>query len=98
MLRKEHMINLRTFVAAVGALGGIVLAGGGTGQAFAESEPAKCVEDSSGNVRCVQVSEYRLTDKDGKYQIVNRQSVACSSPGSSQIGCNVSRNVPMRQS
>ncbi|MBJ6632556.1 hypothetical protein [Streptomyces sp. I5] len=84
----------KKIVAAVGFLAGIVLAGVGAGQAFAESGPAKCVEDSSGNVRCVQVSEYRFTEKDGKYEIVNRQSVTCSGPGSSEMSCNVDRAVP----
>ncbi|MFF6812286.1 hypothetical protein ACFZAG_20690 [Streptomyces sp. NPDC012403] len=89
------MFISKKIAATVGALGGIVLAGVGAGQAFAESEPAKCVEESNGNVRCVQVSEYVLTNKDGKYQVVNEQSVTCS--GSGEMSCSVSRGVPEQQ-
>ncbi|MFI8945216.1 hypothetical protein ACIGO6_01695 [Streptomyces sp. NPDC053750] len=90
------MFISKKIAATVGALGGIALAGMGAGQAFAENEPAKCVEASNGNVRCVQESEYVLTDKDGKYQIVNRQSVTCS--GSGEMSCSASGGVPKQQS
>ncbi|MER7191786.1 hypothetical protein [Streptomyces flaveolus] len=89
------MFISKKIAATVGALGGIVLAGMGAGQAFAEGEPAKCVEDSAGNTRCVQVSEYRLTGKDGKYELVNKQSSSCS--GSGEMSCNSSIVTPKRQ-
>lgn len=90
------MFISKKIAATVGALGGIALAGVGAGQAFAESEPAKCVEQSNGNVRCVQVSEYVITDKNGEYQVVNKQSVTCS--GSGEVSCTVSRGVPTQES
>ncbi|MFC8393428.1 MULTISPECIES: hypothetical protein [unclassified Streptomyces] len=86
------MFISKKIAATVGALGGIVLAGVGAGQAFAESEPAKCVEESNGNVRCVQVSEYVFTNKDGKYQVVNKQSVTCS--GAGELSCNSFATLP----
>ncbi|MFD7770142.1 hypothetical protein [Streptomyces sp. NPDC059787] len=89
------MFISKKIAVTVGALGGIVLAGMGASQAFAEGKPAKCVEDSNGNVRCVQVSDYVLTDKDGKYEITNKQAPSCS--GSGEISCTTSVTVSKQQ-
>ncbi|MDT0612813.1 hypothetical protein [Streptomyces lancefieldiae] len=80
------MFISKKIAATVGALGGIALAGVGAGHASAEGEPAKCVEDSNGNVRCVQKSEYRLTDEAGKFELVNKQSQTCS--GAGYVSCS----------
>ncbi|MFJ8540611.1 hypothetical protein ACIRFH_01080 [Streptomyces sp. NPDC093586] len=89
------MFISKKIAATVGALGGIALAGMGAGHAFAGSEPAKCVEDSNGNIRCVQVSEYRLTDKGGKVELVNKQSLTCSTAG--EMSCNTDVVLPKQK-
>jgi hypothetical protein len=89
------MFISKKVAATVGALGGIVLAGMGAGHAFADGESGKCVEDGKGNIRCVQVSEYRLTDKDGKVELVNKQSLTCSTSG--EMSCNTDVVLPKRQ-
>lgn len=90
------MFISKKIAATVGALGGIALAGMGVGQASAESEPAKCVEDSNGNVRCVLVSEYQLTNEDGNVQLVNRQSQSCSGSGG-EMSCNSTVVLPAKK-
>ncbi|MCG8968218.1 MULTISPECIES: hypothetical protein [Streptomyces] len=80
-------------IAVVGALGGLALAGIGAGQAFADGAP-KCVDDGRGNIRCVQKSEYRLTDKGGKLELVNKQSLTCSTSG--EMSCNTDVVLPKR--
>ncbi|MFE2281336.1 hypothetical protein ACFXAE_29705 [Streptomyces sp. NPDC059454] len=90
------MVTSKKIAAVAGVLGSLALVGAGAGHAFAESEPAKCVEDDKGNVRCVLVSEYRFTDKDGKVQVVSHSSQTCS--GSGYVSCSSNVVLPAKKS
>ncbi|MGW4023609.1 hypothetical protein [Streptomyces sp. NPDC005009] len=86
------MFISKKIAATVGILGGFALAGLGAGQALANGEPAKCVEDDNGNRRCVLVSEYQLTGEGGNIQVVNKQSQTCS--GTGEMACNSFITLP----
>ncbi|GAA2275764.1 hypothetical protein GCM10010415_49200 [Streptomyces atrovirens] len=90
------MFISKKIAVTAGILGSFALAGLGAGQALANGEAAKCVEDDNGNRRCVLVSEYKLTNEAGNVQIVNKQSQSCS--GSGEMSCNSFVTLPAKKS
>ncbi|MET8897174.1 hypothetical protein [Streptomyces albogriseolus] len=89
------MFISKKIAATVGILGSFALMGLGAGQALAEGEPAKCVEDDKGTRHCVLVSEYKLTDEGGNVHIVNKQSQTCSGRG--EVSCNSVVTLPAEE-
>ncbi|MEU5466046.1 hypothetical protein ACH4KU_03680 [Streptomyces althioticus] len=75
------MVKSKKIAAAMGVLGGVALFAFGAVQAVGAENPGTCTEDENGQVRCVQVSEYRVTETDGRVRIVNKTSQSCSGKG-----------------
>ncbi|MGR4849989.1 hypothetical protein [Streptomyces sp. LARHCF252] len=91
------MFNSKMIAAAAGILGGFALIGVGAVQASAQSGPGTCVQDSKGNVRCVQTSEYKVvTDKAGNVTVVNDSTQTCPS-SHGQVSCVDSVTVPVKR-
>ncbi|CAL9560342.1 hypothetical protein [Streptomyces sp. Tu 3180] len=82
------MFQSKKIAAAAGVLGSFALIGVGAVQAVgAEGRPGNCTEDEKGNVRCVQVSEHRITrGEDGKVRIDGKSSQTCSGSGA-ELSC-----------
>ncbi|MDT0395936.1 MULTISPECIES: hypothetical protein [Streptomyces] len=72
-------------IAAAGLLGSLAVIGLGAAQAVGADNPGNCTKDEQGHVRCVQVSEYRITEKSGKVRVGNEASQTCSGKG--QLTC-----------
>lgn len=90
------MLNSKkiTAAAAVGVLGGFALIGVGAVQAFGHAGPGTCVDDGKGHVRCVGVSEYKVTtDKGGTVHVVNESTQTCPS-SQSEVTCVSNVVVP----
>ncbi|MEU2900614.1 hypothetical protein ABZ690_35055 [Streptomyces sp. NPDC006967] len=85
------MIKSRSIASvAAGILAGFALTGAGAGPAAAEG-PGGCVDDGRGTVRCVQVTEERLTvDRDGTVRHVTNGSKPACSASAGSISCETS--------
>ncbi|MFG2514469.1 hypothetical protein [Streptomyces sp. NPDC048584] len=77
---KRLMFQLKR-IAAAGLVGSLAVIGLGAAQAAGADSPGNCTEDKQGHVRCVQVSEYRITEKSGKVRVGNEASQTCSGKG-----------------
>ncbi|CAL9442427.1 hypothetical protein C1708_21290 [Streptomyces sp. DH-12] len=76
------MVKLKKMVTtAASVLGSLVLLGFGAVQAVGVENPGTCTKDDKGNLRCVQVSEYSVTETDGGVRIDNNTSQNCSGKG-----------------
>lgn len=86
------MIKSRSIASvAAGVLAGFALIGAGTGPAAAAEGPGGCVDDGRGTVRCVQVTEERLTvDRDGTVRHVTNGSKPACSASAGSISCETS--------
>ncbi|WP_406330118.1 hypothetical protein [Streptomyces sp. NBC_00203] len=92
------MFNSKKITAVAGVLGSFALIGVGAVQAFGADGPGKCVDDGKGHIRCVQVSEYKLTtDKGGNVYLVNKSTQTCPT-AHSQVTCTSSVVVPGKKS
>ncbi|GAA1413756.1 hypothetical protein GCM10009601_00200 [Streptomyces thermospinosisporus] len=83
------MFSTKKIAAAAGVLSGLAFIGLGAGQAAATDAPGndKCVNDGKGNVRCVQVTEYRMkTDSLGNVLLKNKSEQSCPS-SKSRVTC-----------
>lgn len=83
-------------IAAAGLLGSLALIGLGAAQAVGAESPGTCTEDDKGHVRCVQVSEYRVTEQDGDVRVDNKTSQTCSGKG--ELTCSSTLAVEGEQS
>ncbi|GAA2578645.1 hypothetical protein GCM10010304_19860 [Streptomyces roseoviolaceus] len=91
------MFNSKKIAAAAGILGSFALIGVGAVQASAQGGPGTCVQDSKGNIRCVQMSEYQvITDKAGNVTVVNDSTQTCPS-SHGQVSCVDSVTVPAKR-
>ncbi|MFI5566521.1 hypothetical protein ACIA6T_03920 [Streptomyces sp. NPDC051740] len=68
-------------IAAAGLLGSLALIGLGAAQAVGADNSGTCTQNDKGQLRCVQVSEHRLAEKDGKVRVDNATSQTCSGKG-----------------
>ncbi|MDN3267730.1 hypothetical protein [Streptomyces sp. MA15] len=75
-------------IAVAGLLGGLALTGFGAVQAVGAESPGNCTKDDKGQIRCVQVSEHRVTEQDGKVRIDSKVSQSCSGKG--EVKCTSS--------
>ncbi|MGY1397019.1 hypothetical protein ACW69H_06360 [Streptomyces sp. SS10] len=75
--------------AAMGVLGGLALLAFGAVQAVGAENPGTCTEDENGKVRCVQVSEYRVTETGNGVRIDNKTSQSCSGKGELTCASNL---------
>ncbi|GAA3498171.1 hypothetical protein GCM10019016_052740 [Streptomyces prasinosporus] len=81
------MFNSKKIAAAAGVLGGFALIGVGAVQAVGAEGSGNCTEDEKGNVRCVQVSEHRVTrGEDGRLHVDQKTSQTCSGSGD-ELSC-----------
>ncbi|WNM35203.1 hypothetical protein RKE30_34980 [Streptomyces sp. Li-HN-5-11] len=81
------MLNSKKIAATAGVLCSFALIGLGAGQAVGGESSGGCVQDSKGNVNCVQKSEYRVTSGQyGNVHVVNQQTQDCSSACVSSFG------------
>ncbi|NJP53351.1 hypothetical protein HCJ93_25620 [Streptomyces sp. SBST2-5] len=83
------MFTTKKIAAAAGVLSGLAFLGLGAGQAAATDAPGtnKCVDDGKGNIRCVQVAEYRMkTDSLGNVLLQNESVQSCPT-SNSQVTC-----------
>ncbi|CAM5704489.1 hypothetical protein [Streptomyces purpurascens] len=88
------MFNSKKIAAAAGILGSFALIGVGAVQASAQGGPGTCVQDSKGNIRCVQMTEYQVvTDKVGNVTVVNDSTQTCPS-SHGQVSCVDSVTAP----
>ncbi|CAM5536762.1 hypothetical protein [Streptomyces pilosus] len=76
-------------IAAAGLLGSLVLIGLGTVQAVGAESPGACTQNDKGHVRCVQESEYRVSEQDGKVRVDNKMSQSCSGKGELTCSSNL---------
>ncbi|MFI6376664.1 hypothetical protein [Streptomyces sp. NPDC050546] len=91
------MFNSKKIAAAAGILGSFALIGVGAVQASAQGGPGTCVQDSKGNVSCVQMSEYQvLRDKSGNVTVRNDSTQTCPT-AHSQVSCVDSVTAPGRR-
>ncbi|MFC9913649.1 hypothetical protein [Streptomyces sp. NPDC127197] len=89
------MLNSKKIAATAGVLCGFALIG--AAPALGHDGSGKCIEDSKGNVRCVQTSEYHFTtDKHGNVHIVNKSTQVCPDSQDSQgkhVTCTINVTV-----
>ncbi|MFC9507214.1 hypothetical protein [Streptomyces sp. NPDC057002] len=91
------MFNSKKIAAAAGILGSFALIGVGAVQASAQGGPGTCVQDSKGNVHCVQMSEYQvLRDKSGNVTVRNDSTQTCPSTRG-QVSCVDSVTAPVKR-
>ncbi|MFD7277023.1 hypothetical protein ACFV80_08175 [Streptomyces sp. NPDC059862] len=87
------MLNSKKIAAAAGVLGSFALIGVGAAQALGHDGSGKCVEDSKGNVRCVQEGEYHFTTDDGgTVTVVSKSTMTCPNLQDKRATCV--NNVP----
>ncbi|GAB2327051.1 hypothetical protein AB0N20_24805 [Streptomyces griseoincarnatus] len=79
----------RIATAATGVLGGLALLAFGAVQAVGAENPGTCTEGENGQVRCAQVSEYRVTETDNGVRIDNETSQSCSGKGELTCASNL---------
>lgn len=73
-------------IAVAGLLGSLALIVAGAAQAAGVGSSDNCTKDDKGQVRCVHVSEYRVTEQDGKVRVDNKTSQTCSGEG--EVTCS----------
>ncbi|GGX10006.1 hypothetical protein GCM10010297_34470 [Streptomyces malachitofuscus] len=78
-------------IAVAGLLGSLALIGAGAAQAVGVESSGSCTKNDKGQVRCVQVSEYRVTEQDGKVRVDNKMSQTCSGKG--ELSCSSTLSV-----
>ncbi|MGA5178428.1 hypothetical protein ACPCTK_27105 [Streptomyces pseudogriseolus] len=66
-------------IAMAGLLGSLALIGAGAAQAV--ESPGNCTKDDKGQIRCIQVSEHRITEQDGTVRVDNKTTQTCSGKG-----------------
>ncbi|MFF5795648.1 hypothetical protein [Streptomyces albogriseolus] len=84
MVKSKKMVT-----AAASVLGSLVLLAFGAVQAVGAENPGTCTKDDKGNLRCVQVSEYRVTKTDGGTRIDNKTSQSCTGKGELTCASNL---------
>jgi len=84
MVKSKKMLT-----TAAGVVGGLALLAFGAVQAVGAENPGTCTKDDKGNLRCVQVSEYRVTETDRGVRIDNNTSQSCSGKGELTCASNL---------
>ncbi|MER5210545.1 hypothetical protein ABT063_08190 [Streptomyces sp. NPDC002838] len=92
------MLSSKKIAAAAGVLGSFALIGVGAAQAFGHEGAGACVDDGKGQVRCADVSKYKLTtDKRGNVTVVNDSTQSCPT-SHSEVTCVSNVVVPAKKS
>ncbi|GAA0187624.1 MULTISPECIES: hypothetical protein [Streptomyces] len=80
------MVKSKKMAAAASVLASIALLAFGAVPAVGAENPGTCAKDDKGNLRCVQVREYRVTQTDERVRIDNNMSQTCSG-GKGELSC-----------
>ncbi|MDT3724554.1 hypothetical protein ROS62_06500 [Streptomyces sp. DSM 41972] len=75
------MKSKKMVTAAASFMGSIALVAFGAVQAVGAEDPGSCTKDDQGNLRCVQVSEYSVTEAGEGVRVDNNTSQSCSGKG-----------------